>query len=133
MRKCIITGKEIPSRIASINTHELAWAAGFFDGEGTSTFGVNSKGSRVLQLAIAQCYSEPLLRFKQAVLNSGHIHSGYNNQGGSGKSYSKLRISTFQDVQMSIILLWPYLSSIKKRQYKEKVNKYLNHGKANVS
>lgn len=65
---------------------ELAWAAGFFDGEGSTKkkyYGYKTKKGFVKKptkdicMTIAQCDRRPLLRFKKAVGNLGCINGPY--------------------------------------------------------
>jgi hypothetical protein len=47
---------------------ELAWAAGFFDGEGTiCTQGAKETTKRYLKIRVAHCEPQPLRRFADAV------------------------------------------------------------------
>jgi len=98
---------------------ELAWAAGFYDGEGSiSCTSNNGNPFTRVQLSIGQkndgdAIATVLTRFQKAV--------------GVGKIYRKTRIGREIDqhqyivcdkkgVQKVIHALWPYLSPVKKRQ-----------------
>lgn len=88
----------------SIET-ERAWAAGFFDGEGT-TFVNNT-----LALTVAQKDQRPLFRFQVAMGGLGQVRGPYRE---------KCPISRFQsyggDAQRCLMLIWPYLCEPKKHQ-----------------
>lgn len=88
------------------DTNELAWAAGFFDGEGYT-----GPGTGTMRMAVTQRKLEPLERFLNAV--------------SLGKIYEVKRggwvwIATGQDnVVTALARLWPYLCTPKKNQARE--------------
>lgn len=92
---------------------ELAWAAGFFDGEGHTQHkktNYNSPNGKLRVLQVGQKYPECLYRLQEAV-------------GGRGKIYkSGVRAIYYwyagkqNEVDTVLNLLWPHLSSIKKKQ-----------------
>ena len=91
---------------------ELAWAAGFFDGEGCSHVARSTKPnvSPYVRLAVAQKERGPLFRFQDAV-GTGTINGPY----GGGVSYW----SAGGRLQARAVMekLWPYLSEPKRDQY----------------
>ena len=104
------------------DTHELAWAAGFFDGE--AHIGLartnNKTQNRHLHIQICQTEDGPLERFTEAV-NAGKIYGPYNHNrkvNGNQRPYKQLHIATFEKVQQTVCLLWPWLSTPKKNQAK---------------
>lgn len=52
---------------------EIAWAAGFFDGEGCTFCAKHHSGSRSLQMTVAQTQRENLVRLQAALQNLGNI------------------------------------------------------------
>lgn len=103
---------------------ELAWAAGFFDGEGsvschTQTKRVGREVVGYLHLSIRQKEDEHelLSRFKSAVLEYGVI---YQFEPGVWD----YRIWGFEGVQFVIALLWKYLGSVKRMQYRSALQYY---------
>lgn len=94
-----------------MNPIELAWAAGFFDGEGTTckTKGSYRSGSVATRLSVPQKGIVCLIRFQKAL-------------GGLGKIYpracqvSLFAIAKLEDVDKALTLLWPYLSTPKQEQ-----------------
>ena len=96
--------------------HEcLAWAAGFFDGEGT-TFAKSDRdrpGYHQLCVSVPQAgTSTPLVleRFRTAMFGMGRIDP-------PSKSGAYLwRARGFVDAQQTVIVLWPYLGEVKRRQ-----------------
>lgn len=101
------------------NKLDLAWAAGFYDGEGSvSCTSNNGKPFTRVQLSIGQKndgeeIAEVLLRFQRAV-GLGNI---YRKTAAIREiDQHQFLISKFQDVKDCLRLLWPYLSTIKKHQ-----------------
>ena len=93
------------------NTHELAWAAGFFDGEGCTTFPLKSKDGRCYPvLIVGQKDLRPLFRFQKALGNIGTIYKPMRN------GISQWRCANFEAVQHVICCLWKFLSEPKREQ-----------------
>lgn len=87
---------------------ELAWAAGFFDGEGCTSL----KAKRKPCLSVTQKYPECLQRF-QAALGLGKIYGPIEQKGNQIYIFS---IQNARGVDTALSLLWPFLSSIKRAQ-----------------
>lgn len=96
-----------------MDREELAWAAGFFDGEGsTGTYSkVGRRGS--IHMTVGQDHLELLERFHRAVLGIGSIYGPYKN---SKQRYWKA--FGHEDVQAAGALLWSFLGPIKRAQWK---------------
>jgi hypothetical protein len=98
-----------------IDREKLAWAAGFFDGEGT-TFAksdTDRPGYHQLSVSVPQAGdSTPLVleRFRDSVLGMGRI-----DPPGIDGAY-RWRSRGFVDAQQTVILLWPYLGDVKRQQ-----------------
>lgn len=102
--------------VRCLDPEELAWAAGFFDGEGSTIARTDGSRPRYHQLDVIVPQSgrdgvpDVLLRFQQAVLGLGtldppndvHMHR-WRNRG-------------FEDAQATIALLWRFLSPVKRLQ-----------------
>jgi LAGLIDADG endonuclease len=90
---------------------ELAWAAGFFDGEGCSYLQKTSVGHRRLRANITQKDIRPLERFQQ-VVGMGTIYGPRPQPPHTYYLYFNRRnsIALFE-------LLWPYLSEPKREQW----------------
>ena len=100
---------------------ELAWAAGFFDGEGCC--GIRSKSGN-LYVHISQNDRKVLDRFKQAVGDVGHVNEfvdNYLNRNGTRFQY---QIGSFEGVQAVVVMIWIWLSPIKREQIVKAFNKY---------
>lgn len=112
-----------------LDTHELAWAAGFFDGEGSiscsETKRVHSNG-RALKLGIAQVDPRPLERFVK-IFGIGKVNGPYN-PSSKGRPYYEFATTKFEDVQAVIGMLWKFLSPPKREKAKEALLKYRNLG-----
>lgn len=110
-----------------INLIELAWAAGIFDGEGCTCFSkssyYNSKGKQMryrLSVSIGQTHNSfPIHRFRNA------IQMGNVTTDSSFKT--KWVVSTFEEVQASIAMIWSFLCPRKKQQYKEALKNWRQH------
>jgi len=94
---------------------ELAWAAGFFDGEG-STFArseATRPGYRRLNVAVPQLggpvVPDVLVRFQRALRGLGSI-------GNPDRDVYQWRTTDYSQSRDALALLWPRLSAIKRRQ-----------------
>ena len=89
---------------------ELAWAAGFFDGEGcTSVLKTARDKYAYVRLSTSQKYPEVLERFQRAV-GHGSIYKAKTREIYSLDVYKNERV---MDV---LNRLWPFLSERKKQQ-----------------
>ncbi len=89
---------------------ELAWAAGFVDGEGCF-YSASSK--RYPRLSISQNDKEVLERFQESV-GLGKIYGPY-----PPRPDFEYRLNGLEKVQAVIAMLWPWLSGKKKEQAKK--------------
>lgn len=98
------------------NHYELAWAAGFFDGEGCTTARY-VKSDRIrpgdLRIAVVQTDLEVLRRFHRAVLGCGSIRT---RRVARGKPMWVWCAQSFEEAQAVVALLWLFLSEPKRRQ-----------------
>lgn len=92
---------------------ELAWAAGFFDGEGCITTTTQPAGT-YLQLRISQTDHRPLDRFSQ-VVGIGNVTGPYDVKEGHQQTFY-WSASGLQNTHQVLSLLWPYLSEPKREQ-----------------
>lgn len=104
------------------DTHELSWAAGFFDGEGNVRHSFQKIGNGVghsrLVVQIAQIDQRPLMRFEKAV-GVGKVYGPYNQQSRVSKNqkpYWQFTSKNSANAQQIIAVMWPYLSEPKKEQ-----------------
>lgn len=102
--------------LAKLDEAEIAWAAGFFDGEGSTMARGESRRPEYhqLQVAVPQhgngSIPEVLVRFQAAAFGMGRI--GPHSRAGM---YS-WRSCGFEEAQALIALLWRYLGPIKRAQ-----------------
>jgi hypothetical protein len=98
-----------------MNTDELAWAAGFFDAEGTASSSQRQhRPSRERQMAVYQGgrdeSPEALLRFQRAVGGRGNISGPYRERLFH---WTTKKHAAFDEV---MTMLWPWLSESKRVQ-----------------
>lgn len=95
---------------------ELAWAAGFFDGEGTICQRIDKRPGRTpgLQFHMEQVDPRPLLRFAAAVGWEGGL-SRRAPRGGGRQAIHRVSMGHAAAVR-TMQLLWPYLSEPKREQ-----------------
>lgn len=99
-----------------LDLEELAWAAGLFDGEGTTIAkrDVRRPDRFQLQVTVPQCgrdgLPEVLVRFHRAVLGMGVIDAP------NKYSMYRWRARGFVDGQAAVAMLWPFLSGVKRGQ-----------------
>jgi hypothetical protein len=111
---------------------ELAWAAGFFDGEGSTYLTRTSHRAdwTHVNLGVAQVERGPLERFQRAV--GGRIVGPYMNGNYKGRERAKpiwkWTCAGFP-AKAVLRLLWPYLSEPKKAQAQRALDVEVNSGK----
>lgn len=105
--------------MSDFTREELAWAAGFFDGEGSFWGRVRSgprRHERVTPNAsVPQMGSVLLERFRTAVLGLGRIYGPYEPRHGM----CYWRTSDWREVQAVVAALWPWLGPYKRQQARE--------------
>lgn len=89
---------------------ELAWAAGFFDGEGTSTSCRNKNQAAYPRLHVHQKDRRTLDRFHAAIGFRGSV--GHRRSDGCYAWQASCNLG-----RSVMMLLWPYLSEAKKEQW----------------
>lgn len=110
---------------------ELAWAAGFFDGEGYTGYYWACRDGRhrtpgfVGHTTIAQTHPEVLERFQKAV-GVGKVMGPY--KGRTERNQPRWEYQTaIKGTLLIAKLLNPYLSSVKRAQFKRVVDAYQQH------
>ena len=100
------------------NDTELAWAAGFWDGEGNFNATL-PKGNKayILQAKVTQIHRDTLERF-QAAVGLGKIYGPYSTKSGVHPQFT-LSIRGPAAVRALAETLWPYLCPHKQRQFSD--------------
>jgi hypothetical protein len=126
-------GRPMPPEWSSVppvehrTTTELAWVAGFFDGEGY--IGASgSHGRRTIEISIAQSTTDsvpPTLTRVRLALGVGSVHGPRILPN----PWSKLpqyvwRANAFEDVQFATALLWRWLGPVKRAQARQALLRY---------
>lgn len=113
---------------------ELAWAAGFYDGEG-STSSSYKNNYRQISMAINQA-GDPctLNRFCEAVGNLGTVKGPYFPPSFKAHYQQQWLWSAgkLEHIQQVLCVLWPYLSQPKKDQAHRVVSRHLVEAPGNA-
>lgn len=110
-----------PANCSDTASEELAWAGGFFDGEGSTYLEKHRThaGHFVPRLDVAQAsevgIAPELIRLRSALSNLGTI-SGVRLPKGNGKPYRRWRVFTPANVQIGLHILWPFIGEVKRSQ-----------------
>lgn len=111
-----------------INREELAWAAGFYDGEGHISHTTRTTPKDYIKIAVAQSgeVCPPVLLKFQKIVGMGHIFGPYTRKtkGLTKKSFWTWQIADFEHCQAVIAMLWLQLSDYKKEQARIALGKY---------
>lgn len=92
-----------------MDTHELAWAAGFFDGEGYTGYSARSYS---LRMCVGQKDREVLDRFQAALGGIGRVYVTPK----ADAPYHQWYLSGQENVGRALELLRPYLGRLKTEQ-----------------
>jgi len=113
-----------------VDREELAWAAGFFDGEGHMRAGFRARSDRsktrrwrYVCIDVSQNDRAPLDRFQAAVGGVGSIYGPYKYGKAKNPMYH-FSTQKFEDVQAIIAMLWFKLGSIKRSQARQALANY---------
>lgn len=125
-------GSTVPAPQRS-RTTELAWVAGFFDGEGYVGAG-GVPGRRTIEISIAQASTSEL----PTTLSRVALVMGVGSLRGPRmlpNPWSKLPqyvwcANAFEDVQFATALLWRWLGPVKRAQAREALLRYRALGRA---
>ena len=104
-----------------INREQLAWAAGIFEGEGCFNF-YPSNGSRMMQATLVSTDKDVIEAF-QSVIGWGTIYEREPQKEGWKRQW-RWHVSTFEEVQALVALLWPWLKSRRQSKCKEMLSRY---------
>jgi hypothetical protein len=100
-----------------INREELAWAAGFFDGEGhTRSRPISNRGRQSPILSVEQVDIRALQRFHKAVLGVGRMYGPYGPYQGNKQPYYRWQTTNLPESIAACGLLWNWLGPVKRGQ-----------------
>jgi hypothetical protein len=111
----------VPAVWPASASEELAWAGGFFDGEGSTYLEKHRThaGYLVPRLYVPQSsevgIAPELLRLNSALPDVGTI-SGVRRPGHNRRPYRRWRVCTAAGVQLGLHLLWPFIGEVKRSQ-----------------
>lgn len=91
---------------------ERAWAAGFFDAEGTA----QATRGRNVMLSVAQTETSTLQRFGRAIGGLGAVYRKNSNQPAHWKTGYRFQVHSLATCEQAVALLWEFLSQPKRRQ-----------------
>lgn len=97
---------------------DLAWASGFFDGEGCTGAGLSTKKQRTIQMRVTQKYPVLVHRFHEIVGVGKVSHLHYCSFWYTGR---------YDSVVLVVEMLWPYLGPIKRDQAEKSIRFYVGH------
>lgn len=104
----------IPVNREEFDSHELAWSAGLFDGEGW-VGRYKTKRSEV-RLEITQCDRRVLDRFRAAVLGIGSITGPWSDGRPNHRPKWQYQAAGAYQAQAVIAMIWRWLSPVKRDQ-----------------
>ena len=122
-------GASPPRSVAPRDARELAWAAGFFDGEGSIV--PIRRGTAPPRLYLPQASTErsphsALLRFRRAVGDLGRISGPrYLPDDWSKRPQWRWEATRFEHAQSVIALLWRHLGRTKRAEARDAFTTYL--------
>ena len=102
-----------------LDAHEIAWAAGFYDGEGSARFTPDmrrTKPTGTLIMSVTQCNRDTLERFQGAVLGLGRINGPYEGRTTNASLQWVWHCTKWQDRQAVTALLWRFIGRQKRDQ-----------------
>jgi len=113
----------------TINRENLAYAAGLFDGEGTSRFSLYNGKNRTIRLAVKMTDVEPLRRFWEATNHKCKVYGPYRERAWKNfyRDNYQVVVQNFEEFQFIMCLLWNWLSQPKRNQFRETVTAYLSY------
>ena len=115
--------KSAVKAVSVVCNTDIAWAAGFFDGEGTTSLLKAQRDTySYIRMGVSQKLHECLDKF-HSIVQHGKIYSSNTRDIRSWNCYKH------DDVIDVLNLLWPYLSTIKKQQALETLDKVTNNKK----
>lgn len=105
-----------------MDREKLAWAAGFFDGEGCFSYKLRHRSDgaldRSIQVRITQADGDVLYGFAEAV-GLGRVYGPYPRPKANWSQMWQYAAYGFEQAQAIIAMLWPWLGAVKRKQAKD--------------
>ena len=110
----------------NIDRERLAWAGGFFSGEGCCHISTNTYGRKrkYLRLTVVNTSKQALDRFYGSIGRLGGMNEVPYQRGNYKPTY-QWRVANFEEAQQVICLLWIFLSEEKKHDAKTSLKQCL--------
>lgn len=111
------------------NREDLAWAAGFVDGEGnirlstTKSRKTDQRQYCHIVLSVAQCDRRVLDKL-QGVLHMGTVYGPYKAKRNNHRDFYRFTTHSFEESQCAIGLLWNWLGCVKRDQATNSITAY---------
>jgi len=119
----------VSQKPCELENEKLAWAAGFYDGEGCTLNCLAYKKKHIskagkesilssdnISMQISQVGRESLDRFDAALGGVGTINGPYKDKRPNASPIHMWRTTGVKHVRDSILLLWPWLGTVKRKQ-----------------
>jgi len=105
-----------------LNREQLAWAAGFFEGEGSTSLNRNKHldGRGYIGLSVSQKDREVLDRFHAAIGGLGNV----TESPARPASPFTWCTSRFEHCQAVLAMLWPFMGQVKRAQAQRALTGY---------
>lgn len=105
-----------------VNREMLAWAAGFFDGDGCVCKTYDQRGKlgpyKAVQVNIGQVDDKAILeKFNKVTLGIGKVYGPYPIGKKRERRNYQYEANSFEKVQAIAAMLWPWLSSVKRTKF----------------
>lgn len=113
---------------------ELAWAGGFYSGEGCTQVAFSRKGTKdyvVVRVTTNNTHYPNLVKLQKAVGGLGKISGPIKKQKWHYKPCWNYMAQSFEEAQAIIAYLWEFLSDEKKQQAEDALLDYHQHRKDN--
>lgn len=102
---------------------ERAWAAGLYDGEGSTNVRIGAR-SWAISMGVQQNDREVLDRFNIAIDGQGNVYGPYAKRSERRHAFYQLQVYGLIRVQHSLAVIWPWLGTVKREQAREAIALY---------